>query len=358
MHVREEVFATVPHRQFVFTIPKRLRIYFRFNRELLGHLPKIAYELIREVYHAVLGRDDAVPGMAAAVQTFGELAHWHPHVHAIASDGVFAPDGSFITLPPLAVEPFLKLWEHKVFKLLLDEGRITAETVEQMRTWQHSGFSVDKSVLIAATDRDALERLVQYIARCPFSLDRILKITPSGHVVYKAEHDSCRRFPEPASGDLRAGVNRNFQVFDPLDFLAEVTQHIPNTGEHTIRYYGFYSNKSRGMRAKLAAMGKKIEAVVDVEEEEDTPFLKLCRSRWAALIKKVYEVDPLKCPKCGGQMRIISFIEKKDQADIIEKILKHCGLWMEPEERAPPDEKLVLVQESQHIPIDEFLANF
>jgi len=357
MHVREEVFATVPHRQFVFTIPKRLRIYFRFNRELLGHLPKIAYELIREVYHAVLGRDDAVPGMAAAVQTFGELAHWHPHVHAIASDGVFAPDGSFITLPPLAVEPFLKLWEHKVFKLLLDEGRITAETVEQMRTWQHSGFSVDKSVLIAATDRDALERLVQYIARCPFSLDRILKITPSGHVVYKAEHDSCRRFPEPASGDLRAGVNRNFQVFDPLDFLAEVTQHIPNTGEHTIRYYGWYSNKSRGMRAKLAAMGKKIEVVVDIEEEEDTPFLKLCRSRWAALIKKVYEVDPLKCPKCGGQMRIISFIEKKDQADIIEKILKHCGLWVDIEERAPPKE-FALAQEPQHIPIDEFLANF
>ena len=74
MHVREEVFATVPHRQFVFTIPKRLRIYFRFNRELLGQLPKIAFELIREVYQAVLGREDAVPGMAATVQTFGELA--------------------------------------------------------------------------------------------------------------------------------------------------------------------------------------------------------------------------------------------------------------------------------------------
>ena len=75
-------------------------------------------------------------------------------------------------------------------------------------------------------------------------------------MVYKAEHDSCRRFPEPASGDLRAGGNRNFQVFDPLDFLAEVTQHIPNKGEHTIRYYGWYSNKSRGMRAKLARLGE------------------------------------------------------------------------------------------------------
>jgi len=117
--------------------------------------------VIRQVYQAVLGRDDAVPGMAAAVQTFGELAHWHPHVHAVASDGVFTPSGTFIPLPTLAVEPFLKLWEHKVFKLLLDEGLVTRETVEQMRSWRHSGFSVDKNVLIAATGRNALERLVQ-----------------------------------------------------------------------------------------------------------------------------------------------------------------------------------------------------
>ncbi|MEI6422111.1 MAG: hypothetical protein WCP55_07820 [Lentisphaerota bacterium] len=36
-----------------------------------------------------------------------------------------------------------------MFKLLLDEGLITHEIVEQMRSWQHSGFSVDKSVLRA-----------------------------------------------------------------------------------------------------------------------------------------------------------------------------------------------------------------
>lgn len=62
MRVREDVFARVPHRQFVFSIPKRLRIYFRFDRKLLGKLPKIAFELIREVYQAVLGSVNAVPG--------------------------------------------------------------------------------------------------------------------------------------------------------------------------------------------------------------------------------------------------------------------------------------------------------
>jgi hypothetical protein len=79
---------------------------------------------------------------------------------------------------------------------------------------------------------------------------------------------------------------------------------------------------------------------------------------WAAMIKKVYEVDPLKCPKCSWQMRIISFLEKKDQADVIEKILKHCKLWVEPEERAPPEKAVLIPFESVHVPIDEFLASF
>ncbi|HOY59223.1 MAG TPA: transposase [Verrucomicrobiota bacterium] len=34
----------------------------------------------------------------------------------------------------------------------------------------------------------------------------------------------------------------DFRVFDPLDFLAEVTQHIPDAADHLIRYYGWYSN--------------------------------------------------------------------------------------------------------------------
>ena len=54
---------------------------------------------------------------------------------------------------------------------------------------------------------------------------------------------------------------------------------------------------------------------------EDTPYRIQCRSRWSALIRKVYEVDPLKCPECGGEMKIVSFIEKKEQAVVVEKIL-------------------------------------
>lgn len=65
---------------------------------------------------------------------------------------------------------------------------------------------------------------------------------------------------------------------------------------------------------------------------------------WAALIKAVFEVDPLKCPKCGGIMKIVSFIEEDD---VIRKILKHCNLWKEPAPRPPPLKTVVPVAEAE-----------
>jgi len=56
------------------------------------------------------------------------------------------------------------------------------------------------------------------------------------------------------------------------------------------------------------------------------------RKNWARLIQKIYEVDPLTCPKCSGKMKVISVIEDQD---VIKKILKHLGLW-EVKPRPPP----------------------
>ena len=72
--------------------------------------------------------------------------------------------------------------------------------------------------------------------RCPFSLSRLVKVTESGQVIYKAEKDACRAFPDPRGNGLAPGPKRNFQILEPLEFLAEFTQHIPPSGSHLIRY--------------------------------------------------------------------------------------------------------------------------
>ena len=65
--------------------------------------------------------------------------------HPAHERDAFTPDGAFLPLPDeLPGTPFLKLWEAKLFTLLLDEGRIIRlRRIDQMRTWKHSGISVD-----------------------------------------------------------------------------------------------------------------------------------------------------------------------------------------------------------------------
>ena len=65
-----------------------------------------------------------------------------------------------------------------------------------------------------------------------------------------------------------------------------------------------------------------------------SPTAREARKGWAALLKQVYEADPLCCPKCGSEMKIIAFIERR-QTEVIEKILRHCGLWKESPARGP-----------------------
>ena len=43
-------------------------------------------------------------------------------------------------------------------------------------------------------------------------------------------------------------LKRNFEVFSAYDWFAALTAHIPNAGEHLVRYDGWYSNVSRGKR--------------------------------------------------------------------------------------------------------------
>jgi hypothetical protein len=61
------------------------------------------------------------------------------------------------------------------------------------------------------------------------------------------------------------------------------------------------------------------------------------------------EVDPLVCPKCAGEMRIISFIY---QRHVIRKILEHLNIYEDKPQRAPPQKKIA-VRESEIVPFDD-----
>lgn len=59
------------------------------------------------------------------------------------------------------------------------------------------------------------------------------------------------------------------------------------------------------------------EPLSESEEEVDIDARKRA---WARLLAKVYEVDPLVCPKCGAEMKVIAIIEDPDK---LKRILRH-----------------------------------
>ena len=57
---------------------------------------------------------------------------------------------------------------------------------------------------LPAGDQAGIERLIQYRTRCPFRLSRLVTVRDTGQVVYQAEKQACRAFPDP-KGDACAG---------------------------------------------------------------------------------------------------------------------------------------------------------
>ena len=308
----EEVLADVPHRQWVFSIPKMLRPWFLFDRGLLGDMCAIVWKLLSKFIVTSTDKAKASGAKAASVmsiQTFGEQVNFNPHIHVIAADGCFT-DGGFSEAWAYDIRVLEDAFTDAIFTLLEDKG-LHENRVEMIRSWHHSGFHVYRGSQIPAEDKEGLERLCRYIVRCPFAMSSMTYYKDTAQVAYLGKTTGATK------------------VYPAVDFLARLVVQIPAPREQMVRYYGFYSNKARGQRKKAgAADGADIEVL---------PAKKLSSRSWAQLIAKVYLDDPLVCPKCGGQMKILAFIE---QDDVIVKILMHFGLWEglqeHPVAHAPP----------------------
>jgi hypothetical protein len=87
-----------------------------------------------------------------------------------------------------------------------------------------------------------------------------------------------------------------------------------------------YANAHRG---KIRKAGLAAAALLIIEEE----LRPIPAKGWAEMIRKVYEVDPMLCPQCGGQMRVIAFLT--DYA-VVDRIISHLKLTFVAERPPPP----------------------
>ncbi|MBA7582191.1 hypothetical protein ES708_24111 [subsurface metagenome] len=228
-------------------------------------------------------------------------------MHILVSDGCFGQGGFFYASPiRIDTSNLEKLFIYKIFKMLLSKGLITERTVEFILSWTHSGFGIYCGERIYPGDKKSTENLARYIIRASFSQKRM------------------KYFPQEAKVTYRSKYSKDIKEFSALEWMAALCPHIPDRGGQTVRYLGYYSNATRGRL-------KKEEGETEWHITEDEYPKKINRS-WARLIMKIYEVDPLICPRCGGDMRIIAFIE---DCKVVKKILDYLGIFEFEKKRAP-----------------------
>jgi hypothetical protein len=165
-----------------------------------------------------------------------------------------------------------------------------------------------------------------YIARAPLSLQKLTYDALGGKVLYHTSYNPW--------------FKHNTTLWDAMDFIAALTQFIPPWGVRCIHYYGLHSSrcKARWQRlphvARVAPVGWKDSHAEQLPTDAGHPKTqtvpqRACRSAWARLIAKVYEIDPLICPRCGSEMKFIAVITDPSEVRTILRHLIKIG-------RAPP----------------------
>ncbi len=119
--------------------------------------------------------------------------------------------------------------------------------------------------------------------------------------------------------DKPTGPTAGSETLDALEFLARVVSHIPNKGQVLQRYYGWYANRTRGIRRRAGAHEQPPPPAAEAESEP--PSLPEARRRWAELLRRIFEVDPL-----------------QTQPRVIDQILTHLRRTAT-EPRVPSDQR-------------------
>ena len=140
-------------------------------------------------------------------------------------------------------------------------------------------------------------------------------LTDSGRVMVETP-------PDPRTGE-------SIKRLDVLDWIHAITSQIPDARSHVTRYYGRYANRVRG---------ENTDPAIPLEPSDGTAFSKARRASWARLLKRIFEIDPLLCPRCGAEMAVISVITEPELIDQILRHLDNRGGDDPFEPRGPPEE--------------------
>jgi hypothetical protein len=228
-----------------------------------------------------------------------------------------------------------------------------------------SGVSLHANVAVPARDRQRLERLCRYVARPPVATERLSHLE-DGRLLYRLKHR------------WRDGTTH--VVFEPQELVEKLAALVPPPRFHLVRYHGILgpcaNERDRvvprsttadesvrpppgkpsmklpaGPPSASAGRGHERFPIRESRQPEHPadrdraaaacaatqpplpapgePAQRPRRLPWAELLRRVFAVDVLECPSCGGRMRLLAAIQPPD----VTRAILDC---LELPSRAPP----------------------
>jgi len=371
----DHVIPKVSIRQWVLSLPIRMRYLLAYNEKLCSKVLSIANREIFRWYRfkakAELDLDSvsqAECGSVTVIQRFDSGLRCNVHFHLIVMDGVWFKKQSeekpvFFGMPAPTNKEIIQVAlgvRKKVMKLFEKEGidfetgyptdpiaeeepflaqLSQASTLNMTAIGPHAGqptgrlydaeipieqtstrcvnvdgFSMHANIRIKAGERKRLEKMCRYISRGPIATERLTEL-PDGHIAYA--------FKRPWSDGSRA------VVFKPLEFIGRLLPLVPPPRVNMIRYFGVLAPNAH-------SRPDVVRLVPKVDDKKDRPK-NYC---WAILMERAFDFEVLVCPKCKGTMRVIATIRDRE---VIKKILSAVGY---PTDSPQPAPARPVVQES------------
>lgn len=268
-HLCDHVFPRLPVRQWVLSVPKRLRYFMQRDGPVLNMVLRIFLRVIAQTLQthctgAASGDKVSLHiGAVAFIHRFGSSLNEHVHFHVCVVDGVFEEvEGKVIFHPASSIDADTVIQaeatlRRRILRAFVGRGLLESFEAKEMLDYKHSGFSVDAGVCIEAHDRAGLERLLRYCARPPFAMERLRKA--GSDLVYR-----CGKQHSEPRGDSIRGAKADELTLSPLELIERIAALVPPPRTHRHRYFGVLAPNSplRDVVTAMAAAPSQRASVI------------------------------------------------------------------------------------------------
>ena len=389
-HLVDNVIPDVPIRQWVLSLPFRLRYRLAYDADLKRQILACFLKAVFAWYERWGGRWGAAHGQTGAAtygQRFGGSININVHFHAIVLDGVFHrpdPDADvrFLPLPPPTDDDILAvtidtyrrvtrllrrrdihLWDDPFDDTEGDGDAGYDPLAEDSPALAHFYAAAVQGTLAFHTDPTRPTRRQRTIppdhgAHIPVPGELRARLEGfdlhAGVAIPQGARDAlehlCRYIARPPvatdrldllpTGEIAYRLRRPWSdgtttlVFAPLDLVARLAALVPYPGKNSVHYHGVFAPR-HAWRSEIVPRPPTGRAPGEPDPPpgggttDEHPRGRLPR---AELLRRVFGIDAERCPHCGGRLRLLAFITEQST---IRTILQAMNLPADPPQLAP-----------------------